>query len=147
LPFGDSFYMDSASGKKGILEEAAVMIVDRIGNAYGQATNMGSAMIQAKQVLVEFERMSPDQPTMIVLLTDGVPTDGEAFFDAVRELSKQKNIVAYFVGLGNPDDELMSRAAALCGGEYFKPEDAGELLIWYSKRARDLTVKLKAHKE
>jgi len=41
----------------------------------------------------------------------------------------------------------MNRAAALCGGEYFKPEDAGELLIWYSKRARDLTVKLKAHKE
>jgi len=147
LPFGDSFYMDSASGKKGILEEAARMIVDRIGNAYGQATNMGLAMIQAKQVLEEFERISPDQPTMIVLLTDGVPTDGEAFFDAVRELSTQKNIVAYFVGLGNPDDELMSRAAALCGGEYFKPEDAGELLVWYSKRARDLTVKLKAHKE
>jgi hypothetical protein len=147
LPLGDSFYMDSASGKKGVLEEAAVMIVDRIGNAYGQATNMGLAMIQANQVLTEFERMSPDQPTMIVLLTDGVPTDGEAFLDSVRALSTRKNIVAYFVGLGNPDDELMSRAAALCGGEYFKPEDAGELLVWYSKRARDLTVKLKAHKE
>jgi hypothetical protein len=57
------------------------------------------------------------------------------------------NIVTYIVGLGNPDRELMTRAASLCGGEYFEPEDAGELLIWYSKRARDLTVKLKAHKE
>jgi hypothetical protein len=41
----------------------------------------------------------------------------------------------------------MTRAASLCGGEYFEHEDAGELLIWYSKRARDLTVKLKSHKE
>ena len=41
----------------------------------------------------------------------------------------------------------MARAAALCGGEYFKPNDAGELLVRYSKRARDLTVKLKAHKK
>ncbi len=63
------------------------------------------------------------------------------------QFSENPNVVIYIVGLGNPDDELMTRAATLCGGEYFKPEDAGELLIWYSKRARDLTVKLKAHKE
>jgi hypothetical protein len=147
LPFGGSFYMDSASGKKGVLEDAARMIVDRIGNAYGQATNMGSAMMQANQVLAEFEKMNPDQPTMIVVLTDGVPTDGDAFFNEIKKLADNPNVVAYIVGLGNPDDALMARAAALCGGEYFKPEDAGELLIWYSKRARDLTVKLKAHKE
>jgi hypothetical protein len=147
LPFGNSFYMDSASGKKGVLEEAARMIVDRIGNSYGQATNMGSAMVQAHNVLDEFQKMNPDQPTMIVVLTDGVPTDGDAFFNEIKKLADNPNIVVYIVGLGNPDDALMARAAALCGGEYFKPEDAGELLIWYSKRARDLTVKLKAHKE
>ncbi len=147
LPFGGGFYMDSASGKKGVLEEAARMIVDRIGNAYGQATNMGAAMVQANQVLAEFEKMNPDQPTMVVILTDGVPTDGDAFFNEIKKLADNPNVVAYIVGLGNPDDALMARAAALCGGEYFKPEDAGELLIWYSKRARDLTVKLKAHKE
>ncbi|MFX1574189.1 MAG: VWA domain-containing protein [Promethearchaeota archaeon] len=147
LPFGGSFYMDSASGKKGVLEDAARMIVDRIGNAYGQATNMGSAMTNAHQVLDEFQKMNPDQPTMIVLLTDGIPTDGDAFFNEIRKFSENPNVVIYIVGLGNPDDELMARAATLCGGEYFKPEDAGELLVWYSKRARDLTVKLKAHKE
>ncbi|TFG02510.1 MAG: VWA domain-containing protein, partial [Promethearchaeota archaeon] len=146
LPFSDSFYMDSASGKKGILEEAARMIVDRIGNSYGQATNMGSAMVQAQYILNEFQKMSPDQPTMVVLLTDGEPTDGDAFFQAIQGLSANPNVVVYIVGLGNPNDELMNRAAALCGGEYFKPDDAGELLVWYSKRARDLTVKLKAHK-
>jgi hypothetical protein len=147
LPFGESFYMDSASGKKGILEEAARLIVDRIGNSYGQATNMGPPMLQAQQILTEYQKISPNQPCMVVLLTDGEPTDGDAFFEAIKGFSTNLNVVIYILGLGNPNDDLMSRAAALCGGEYFKPEDAGELLIWYSKRARDLTVKLKAHKE
>jgi len=147
LPFGDSFYIDSASGKKGVLEEAARMIVDRIGNSYGQATNMGAAMAQANQILEEFQKMSPNQPNMIILLTDGIPTDKEIFLSEIRKLSDNPNVVTYILGLGNPDRELMTRAATLCGGEYFEPKDAGELLIWYSKRARDLTVKLKAHKE
>ncbi|MEE9213587.1 MAG: vWA domain-containing protein, partial [Thermodesulfobacteriota bacterium] len=147
LPLSNSFYMDSASGKKGVLEEAARMIVDRIGNSYGQATQLGAAMRSAHQILDKFQEMSPDQPTMIILLTDGIATDGSAFFDEIKKFSENPNVVIYIIGLGNPDDELMTRAASLCGGEYFKPEDAGELLIWYSKRARDLTVKLKAHKE
>ncbi|MFW9784734.1 MAG: VWA domain-containing protein [Candidatus Heimdallarchaeota archaeon] len=147
LPFGNSYYMDSASGKKGVLEDAARMIVDRIGNAYGQATNMGAAMVQANQVLAQFQQISPDSPNMVVLLTDGIPTDEQLFLSEIKKLSDNPNVVSYIVGLGNPDRELMTRAASLCGGEYFEPEDAGELLVWYSKRARDLTVKLKAHKE
>ncbi|MHA1293224.1 MAG: vWA domain-containing protein [Promethearchaeota archaeon] len=147
LPFGNSYYMDSASGKKGVLEEAARMIVDRIGNAYGQATNMGMAMLKAQEILFNFQSINPDQPTMIVLLTDGAPTDGNDFFEAIRAFSENPNVVIYILGLGNPDKELMTRAATLCGGEYFEPEDAGELLVWYSKRARDLTIKLKAHQK
>jgi len=149
LPFGNSFYMDSASGKKGVLEDAARMVVDRIGNAYGQSTNMGSAMVKAHQVLTEFNKMSQGnpQPTMIVLLTDGVPTDPESFLKSIKLFAEMPNVILYIVGLGNPDRELMTRASHLCGGEYFEPADAGELLIWYSKRARDLTIKMKAHKE
>jgi hypothetical protein len=146
LQFGNKTYMDSASGKKGILEEAARLIVDRIGNAYGQATNMGQAMLKAQEILFEFESVNPDQPTMVVLLTDGTPTDGNDFFEAIKAWADNPNVVIYILGLGNPDRDLMMRAAAMCGGEYFEPQDAGELLIWYSKRARDLTVKLKAHK-
>ncbi|MHA1731647.1 MAG: VWA domain-containing protein [Promethearchaeota archaeon] len=143
LSFGGMPYMDSASGKKGILEEAARKIVDNIGNAYGQATNMGLAMLKAQEVLYQFDT---DQPTMIVLLTDGVPTDGNDFFTAIQEFSKNPNVVLYIIGLGNPDREAMNKAAALCGGEYFEPEDAGELLVWYSKRARDLQVKMKSNR-
>lgn len=142
LNFEGRPFMDSASGKKGILEEAAKKIVDQIGQAYGQATNMGLAMLKAQEVLGQF---STDQPTMIVILTDGVPTDGNDFFTSIQEFSKNPNVVLYIIGLGNPDDEAMKRAASMCGGEYFKPQDSGELLIWYSKRARDLQVKLKAH--
>ncbi|MHA1819005.1 MAG: vWA domain-containing protein, partial [Promethearchaeota archaeon] len=116
---------------------------EQIGNAYGQATNMGLAMLKAQELLYTF---NDNQPTMIVLLTDGVPTDGEQFFQAVQAFSQNPNVVMYIIGLGNPDDETMRRAAALCGGEYFKPQDSGELLIWYSKRARDLQVKLKGSK-
>jgi hypothetical protein len=146
LPFQGGLYMDSASGEKGILEDCARMIVDRIGNAYGQATNMGAAMLTGREILYHFEQMNPDQPTMIVILTDGVPTDVNNFLEAIKQFSENPNVVIYIVGLGNPDDELMNKASVLCGGEYFKPNDAGELLIWYSKRARDLTVKLKAEK-
>ncbi|KKL93487.1 hypothetical protein LCGC14_1874190, partial [marine sediment metagenome] len=102
LPFGDSFYIDSASGKKGVLEEAARMIVDRIGNSYGQATNMGAAMAQANQILEEFQKMSPNQPNMIILLTDGIPTDKEIFLSEIRKLSDNPNVVTYILGLGNP---------------------------------------------
>ncbi len=149
LPFGNNYYMDSASGKKGVLEDAARMIVDRIGNSYGQATQMASAMDKAYQVLTEFDKLSlgNPQPTMVLLLTDGIPTDSDAFLRSIKKFAENPNVVIYIVGLGNPDDELMTRAAQLCGGEYFKPDDAGELLIWYSKRARDLTVKMKAHKD
>lgn len=144
LKFKDgSMYMDSSAGEKDALEYAAKMIVEQIGNAYGQATNMGMAMLKAQELLFEF---GDEMPTMIVLLTDGVPTDGDQFFEGVKAFSANPNVVMYIIGLGNPDDNAMKRAAALCGGEYFKPEDSGELLVWYSKRARDLQVKLKGNK-
>ncbi|MBD3352296.1 MAG: VWA domain-containing protein [Candidatus Lokiarchaeota archaeon] len=144
LQFGDGkMFMDSSSGEKDVLEDAAKLIVDEIGNAYGQATNMGQAMLKAQELLYAF---GDDMPTMIVLLTDGVATDGDQFFKAVQAFSANPNVVMYIIGLGNPDDQAMKRAAALCGGEYFKPNDSGELLIWYSKRARDLQVKLKGNR-
>ncbi|GAJ24579.1 unnamed protein product, partial [marine sediment metagenome] len=129
--------------------DAARMVDDRIGNAYGQSTNMSSAMVKAHQVLTEFDKMTQGnpQPTMIVLLTDGVPTDPERFLKSIKVFAEMPNVILYIVGLGNPDRELMTRASQLCGGEYFEPADAGELLIWYSKRARDLTIKMKAQKE
>jgi hypothetical protein len=148
VPFAGGLpYMDSSSGAKDVLENAAKLIVEQIGNAYGQATNLGLAMRKAQEILRTFDALEVNeedkQPTMIVLLTDGVATDGNKFFESVKDFSANPNVVMYIIGLGNPDDAAMKRAAQLCGGEYFKPEDSGELLIWYSKRARDLQVKMK----
>jgi len=140
---GGKLWMDSSSGQKGELEACARTIVDQIANAYGQSTNMGQAMEKANQLLELFTADNPEQPTMIVLLTDGAPTDGRAFMDSIKKISKNQNVVLYIIGLGNPNDDEMKKAAALCAGEYFKPEDSGELLVWYSKRARDLSLKIR----
>jgi hypothetical protein len=140
---GGKLWMDSSSGQKGELEACARTIVDQIANAYGQSTNMGQAMEKANQLLELFTAENPEQPTMIVLLTDGAPTDGRAFMDSIKKISKNQNVVLYIIGLGNPNDEEMKKAAALCAGEYFKPADSGELLVWYSKRARDLSLKIR----
>ena len=131
--------------QKDELENCARTIVSEIGNAYGQATNMGPAMRKTRELLEMFaqDTTQPDQPSMVVLLTDGSPTDGNAFMEEIEELAKNPNVVLYIIGLGNPDDKLMKEAAAKCAGEYFKPEDSGELLKWYSKRARDLTLKIR----
>ena len=146
LPMGQGkLWMDSSSGQKDELENCARTIVSEIANAYGQATNMGPAMRKTRELLQMFaqDTAQPDQPTMVVLLTDGSPTDGPAFMEEIEQLAKNPNVVLYIIGLGNPDDSLMKQAATKCAGEYFKPEDSGELLKWYSKRARDLTLKIR----
>ncbi len=146
LDFNGPFF-DSASGKHGILEMAANRIVEKIGEEQGTATNMGDAVVGAHYVYKRFEEIEGagnTKPCMLVLLTDGYPTDGDAFKRAVETyFVNNPNVVFYIVGLGNPDRKLMQEIASRCGGEYFEPEDMGSLLIWYSKRARDLVVKLK----
>ena len=143
----DGPFFDSASGKHGVLEMAANRIVEKIGESQGTATNMGDAIIGAHFLYKRFEEIEgigQTKPCMLVLLTDGHPTDGNKFIDIVEtHFLNNPNVVFYIVGLGNPDRKLMKIIANRCGGEYFEPEDMGALLIWYSKRARDLVVKLK----
>ncbi|MHA1268997.1 MAG: VWA domain-containing protein [Candidatus Helarchaeota archaeon] len=146
IDFGEGMpFFDSASGKHGILEVAANEIVMKIGEAQGTSTNMGEAIEEAAGVLEAYNSIDgADKPCMIVLLTDGHPTDGNKFVENVNKyFIANPNLVFYIVGIGNCNDELMNDVARRCGGEYFKPNDMGELLIWYSKRARDLVVKLK----
>ncbi|MBN1214710.1 MAG: hypothetical protein JXA99_04635 [Candidatus Lokiarchaeota archaeon] len=66
---------------------------------------------------------------MIVILTDGVLTDGDGIFNSIQQFSTISNVIVYIIESGNPDDGLMSRAASLCGREYFNLEDAVELLV------------------
>jgi len=140
----DGPYFDSASGKHGILEQAAIEIVEKIGKYKGLATNMGDAMLRAREVLDVYESIDKDKPCMLVLLTDGYPTDENKFIQVINQFFVgNPNVVTYIVGIGMTNVKLMSDMAVRCGGEFFQPKDMGELLIWYSKRARDLVVKLK----
>jgi len=148
---GGKQWMEGSSGEKDTLERTAKLIVDQIGNAYGQATSMGQAMLLAQEIIYKFqdEEGGEEQakPVMVILLTDGAPTDGNNFEIAVQEIAKNQNCVFYVIGIGQTDAPRMSAAATSCGGEYFEPKDAGELLIWYSKRARDLQIRLKSQKK
>ncbi|MBN2151613.1 MAG: VWA domain-containing protein, partial [Candidatus Lokiarchaeota archaeon] len=151
LDFGGRPYMEGSSGEKNVLENTAKQIVDQIGNAYGQATSMGQAMLTAQELIYKFQDIEGGEeqakPIMLILLTDGAPTDQNNFEVAVQEIAKNQNVVFYVIGMGQTDAPRMTAAATSCGGEYFEPADAGELLIWYSKRARDLQVRLKSSKK
>lgn len=151
LDFGGKQWMEGSSGEKNVLENTAKLIVDQIGNAYGQATSMGQAMLLAQEMIYKFQDNEGGEeqakPVMLILLTDGAPTDGNNFEVAVQEIAKNQNCVFYVIGIGQTDAPRMTAAATSCGGEYFEPKDAGELLIWYSKRARDLQVRLKSQKK
>ncbi|MFX1295949.1 MAG: hypothetical protein ACFFD2_14005 [Promethearchaeota archaeon] len=148
LDFNGPFF-DNSSGKHGVLEMAANRIIEKIGEEQGTTTNMSDAIIGAHIIYKQFEKVegvNTIKPCMFVLLTDGNPTDRRLFKDAVEKyFLNNPNVVFYIVGLGNPDRKLMHEIATRCGGEYFEPEDMGSLLIWYSKRARDLVVKLKGN--
>ncbi|MHA1894008.1 MAG: vWA domain-containing protein, partial [Candidatus Helarchaeota archaeon] len=142
----DGPFFDSASGKHGILEQAANQIVEKIGNYKGLATNMAPAFIEAKRILDIFQQIEGEdsKPCMVVLLTDGNPTDQDQFIQVINQhFIGNSNVVLYIVGIGNANVKLMRDVAFRCGGEFFQPDNMGELLIWYSKRARDLIVKLK----
>ncbi|MHA1379538.1 MAG: VWA domain-containing protein [Candidatus Helarchaeota archaeon] len=140
----DGPFFDSASGKHGILERAAIEIVEKIGKYKGLATNMGDAMLKAREILDTYESIDKDKPCMLVLLTDGYPTDEDKFVQVINQFFVgNPNVVTYIVGIGMTNQKLMNDIAVRCGGEFFQPKDMGELLIWYSKRARDLVVKLK----
>lgn len=141
LDFDGAAFMDGAGGAQDILEKTAISIVEKIGNSYGQATEIGKALyltLELARLMQDMEAASDiAKPVMCVLLTDGYPTDNEAFASAIEAIKKNYNIVLYIIGLGSPNAELMTRAAAACGGEFFMPADVGQLLSWYMKKASE----------
>jgi len=141
LDFDGTAFMDGAGSAQDILEKTAVSIVENIGNSYGQATEIGKALyltLELARLMQDMEAASGDaKPVMCVLLTDGYPTDSEAFASAIEAIRKNSNIVLYIIGLGSPNTELMMKAAAACGGEFYMPADVGQLLSWYMRKASE----------
>ncbi|NMC03776.1 MAG: VWA domain-containing protein, partial [Candidatus Lokiarchaeota archaeon] len=145
LDFDGAAFMDGEHQE--MLENTAVGIVEKIGNSYGQATEMGKALYLALELVKLMGEMDvaaghEPKPAMCMLLTDGYPTDVEYFKSAVEAAKKISNLTLNIVGLGSPDKELldlMKESAHDCGGELIMPDSTGKLLAWYVDKAARFT--------
>lgn len=143
LDFDGTAFMDGENQAQEMLVKTAVGIVEKIGNSYGQATEMGKALYLALELAklmgeMEVASGSEPKPVMCVLLTDGYPTDPESFKAAVDAAKNIPNLTLDIIGLGAPDKELldlMKQAAQDCGGDFIMPKDSGQLLAWYADKA------------
>ncbi len=143
LDFDGVAFMDGEYQAQEMLVKTAVGIVEKIGNSYGQATEMGKALylaLELVKLMGEMESASgiEPKPVMCVLLTDGYPTDEGSFKAAVEAAKRIPNLTLNIIGLGAPDKELldlMRQAAEDCGGDFVMPANAGHLLAWYADKA------------
>ncbi len=136
-------YITTASGSKGVLDKLAGLVIENVEDKLGVATNMAGAIEKSVEVIKNLPRSRRKHPIMIVLLTDGFDTS-QRLKEAVQEhLVGKDNIVLYSVGLGPyVNKKELQEVSDMCGGEAYLPEDLEELLEWYGKRARDLTIQL-----
>ncbi len=143
LDFDGAAFMGGENNAQETLVNTAVGIVEKIGNSYGQATEMGKALYLALELIKLMGEMEAaaghePKPVMCVLLTDGYPTDEEYFKTAVEAASKIPNLTLNIIGLGSPDKQLldlMRQAAEDCGGDFLMPSGTGQLLAWYAEKA------------
>lgn len=136
-------YITTATGSKGVLDKLAGLVIENVEDKIGVATNMASAIEKCDEVIRNLPRSRRKHPVMIVLLTDGFDTS-QRLKEAVQQyLVGKDNVVLYSVGLGPyVNRKELQEVSDLCGGEAYLPEDLEELLEWYGKRARDLTIQL-----
>ncbi|MHA1597041.1 MAG: VWA domain-containing protein, partial [Candidatus Asgardarchaeia archaeon] len=97
---------------------ASQFILQRCQVASG-LTNMGAALEKAAEISDLFppEEDGRKLPTMILLLTDGMPTTGRNPIDVVKEkFLDRRDVVIYTLGIGDPDEigeETLKEIASL----------------------------------
>lgn len=117
-----------------------------IGTTSAQNTNIGDGFIKATEELRSF-RVRPDAKKVIVLLTDGDPTDpkkpGETnyptlFAEAAADTAKSENISVFTIGLGSlVNNDLLSRLAST-PSFYFKAPTSAELSKIYNTISKSI---------
>lgn len=136
-------YITASSGSKGVLDKLAGLVIENVEDKLGVATNMAAAIEKCDEVIRNLPRSRRKHPVMIVLLTDGFDTSQRLREAVLEHLAGKENIVLYSVGLGPfVNKKELQEVSDLCDGEAYLPEDLEELLEWYGKRARDLTIQL-----
>ncbi|RLI49576.1 MAG: hypothetical protein DRO73_05950 [Candidatus Thorarchaeota archaeon] len=136
-PFVECTGKDKALG----LQIVSNHVVDKVEEG-GTLTDMGSALIKAREVLDAFG--DPNKPTMIIMLTDGIPTAGPTPMRVLKEkFSDRRNLVIYCIGLGERteiDEELMLAIAQYGNGTYRHVDNMRDLLEWYGRLASEFAV-------
>ncbi len=112
-----------------------------IATTTAQNTNIGDGLLKAIEELTSF-RAKNDSKKVIVLLTDGDPTDpkkaGESnyptlFAEQAATLAKAKNISVFTIGLGSlVNAELLSRLAS-SPSQYFGAPTSADLSKIYAR--------------
>ncbi len=122
-----------------LTEDIVVDLDERIG----VATNMALAIEKCSEIIENIPKSKRNNPLMIILLTDGFDTSQRVKEAVIETLAGNENIVLHAVGLGPyVNRKELVEISALCGGEFFLPDNLGELLDWYNCRAKDLSVRV-----
>ena len=139
LDFQGFAFMESEDTAQDVIQKTAIDIIEKIGDSYGSATNMGQAMLLASEVARLMQQMEGGEqyarPIMCILLTDGYPTDGDNFIFAMKQLAKIPNLILNIFGLGSTDTELLTTAAVSFNGEFYLAESVDQILSWYANKA------------
>lgn len=141
-----SFANEASSPIDHILSPNTTEVADSINKIFiatttAQNTNIGDGLLKAIEELTSF-RAKNDSKKVIVLLTDGDPTDpkkaGESnyptlFAEQAATDAKAKNISVFTIGLGSlVNGELLSRLAS-SPGQYFSAPTSADLSKIYAR--------------
>lgn len=128
---------------KSTINQLVELMFEDLDEKMSAGTNMASALELCNEIIKKLPRSKRKNPLMIILLTDGFDTSQRVREVVKNHYANKENIVLHAVGLGPyVNKEELIEISDLCGGELFIPEDLGELLHWYSRRAKELSIKL-----
>jgi uncharacterized protein YegL len=140
----------TGEAKEAGLEVIADYVSKRCSKGSG-LTFMSGAIQQAYEMTEQFEPNSitgKQNPTMVVLLTDGQPNKGNGLginpVPIVRKSARDyPGTVLYTIGLGEADKRLLKRLSDIGRGEFYEANDLGELTKFYDLLARRFMIALK----
>lgn len=134
------------------LNTVAFYVVEKCKNATGLTAMSVALKIAGEQVkyFPKNNRTGRQNPTMVVLLSDGNPNKGDEEQNipvnpvpVVKQHLVRDDIVVYTIGIGEADDDVMQRIADLGRGEYFRATNFKELWRFYDILAQKFSIAAK----
>lgn len=134
------------------LNTIAYYVVEKCKKATGLTAMSVALKVAADQTRLfpKNPRTGKQNPTMIVVLSDGNPNKGDEVqgipvnpIPVLKQHLVREDIVVYSIGLGEADDAVMSRIAELGRGEYFKATNFQELWRFYDILAQKFSIAAK----